>query len=119
MTPTRIAFQLILAPISIVFVLFIGAGLNHISLMILGGAKYGYEATFRVLAYTMGATNLLLVIPCIPWITALIAGIANLVCIIIGLSRMQEISGWKAAGAIFLPFLVCFVPLVVVVLRLG
>ncbi len=106
-TPSSVAFQLVMAPIGVILGLYIGGAINHLCLMILGGANYGFDATFRVMAYSMGATQLLLVIPCVPQLTGLIAGIAYLVCVIVGFSRVHEISGWKATAAVFLPLIVC------------
>jgi hypothetical protein len=84
--------------------LFVGAGILHLALMMLGGANYPFETTFRVVAYTNGAIALLNIIPCIgPFL-----GLASyFISTIIGLSRMQEISGGKAALAVLLPILVC------------
>jgi hypothetical protein len=83
--------------------LFIGAAIGHVCLMIVGGAKQGYETTFRVLAYSQGATAWLNAIPC----GALVLGIWALVLNIIGLAEAHEIPASKAALAVFLPILVC------------
>jgi hypothetical protein len=82
---------------------FIGAAIIHVCLMMVGGAKQSYETTFRVIAYSQGATGWLNAIPC----GALVLGIWALVLEIIGLAEAHEIPGSKAALAVFLPVLVC------------
>lgn len=52
------------APILIMISLFIGAFFMHIFLMIVRGANNGYQATFRVMGYSM-ATNIFQLIPLI------------------------------------------------------
>jgi hypothetical protein len=83
--------------------LFIGAAIVHVCLMMVGGARQGYETTFRVLAYSQGSTAWLNAIPC----GALVLGIWALVLNIIGLAAAHEIPGSKAALAVFLPLIVC------------
>ncbi len=83
--------------------LFIGAAIIHVCLMMVGGAKQGYETTFRVLAYSQGATAWLNAIPC----GALVAVVWVFVQEIIGLAEAHEIPASKAALAIFLPVIVC------------
>jgi phage FluMu protein Com len=81
----------------------INAAVYHLMLMIVGGARSGFETTFRVVAYTQGALFWLMFIPYI----GMIGGIWWLVVFIIGLARAHEISGGKAALAIFLPMILC------------
>jgi hypothetical protein len=85
---------------------FVSAGICHLMLMMLGGANYGYETTYRAVAYVAGTINLLLLLPCGPFI-ALVATITGIVYQIIAISRMQEISGGKASAAVLLPAVIC------------
>ena len=41
--------ELILAPVLVVVGLFLVSGIIHLCLMLLGGARRGFEATFRVM----------------------------------------------------------------------
>jgi hypothetical protein len=94
---------------------FIVAGIYHVCLKMLGGARYDYEATYRAIAYVNGAVALLQVIPICG---AHASGIIGLIYSIIALSNVHRISGGKAAGAVLLPLLVCggiFVAVIVAV----
>jgi hypothetical protein len=84
----------------------ITAGVYHLMLSLLGGAQQGFEATYRVVAYSSAHSFLLYVIPCCG---AHLGVLAGLVFPIIGLACAHETSGWKAAGAVLLPGIVCCV----------
>lgn len=49
--------HLVIVPCLTAVMLFVGSGIYHVVLMLLGGAKQPFEATFRVVAYTMGTTT--------------------------------------------------------------
>jgi len=83
---------------------FIFAGLVHLSLMILGGAKKTFETTFRVIAFAQGSTAPLQLVPCCGGIAALIW---NLVANCVGIARAHEIDSGRATLAVFLPLIVC------------
>lgn len=97
-------FILIFMPVLIALGLFVGAGILHLCLMLVGGAKRSFETTFRVLAYTIGSTYPLMIVPICG---GAISGIWALVVEIIGLARAHETSTGKAALAVFLPLIVC------------
>lgn len=90
-------------PLLIVVGLFISSGLLHLFLMMVKGARAGFEATFRVVAYGYSANLCML----IPFCGGLIAGIWTIVLTIIGLKEAHETTGGKAAFAVFLPVIVC------------
>ena len=98
--------MMIFIPIGVVIATFIYSGLYHLMLMILGGANFPYETTFRVVAYAGGASSLLLAIP---FCGQYVSGIVAIVFYIIGLMKAQEISGMKATAAVLLPMLICCV----------
>lgn len=91
------------APFLIVIGLFVSAGLLHLFLMMVKGARAGFEATFRVVAYGYSANICLLV----PFCGGLIAGVWTLVLTIIGLKEAHETTGGMAVFAVFLPLIVC------------
>jgi len=95
---------IILAPLAIAIVLFIGAAVVHLCLMIVGGANQPFETTFRVLAFTQGSTGVLQLIPVCG---GLIASVWALVVNCIGLARAHETDTGRAVLAIFLPLIVC------------
>lgn len=96
--------QAILAPVGLVIGLFLASGIFHLMLLILGGAREDFEATFRVVGYAQ-ATSVLMVVP---FCGSFVGGVWSLVLYAIGLSKVHRISGGKAAAAVLLPLaLVC------------
>lgn len=90
-------------PLLIIIGLFITSGFLHLFLMMIKGARAGYEATFRVAAYSYGA-NVLLALPVCGY---LLAGVWAVVLTIIGLKEAHAISGGKAFFAVCFPVLLC------------
>jgi phage FluMu protein Com len=86
--------------------ILIGAAIGHVCLMIVGGARQGFETTLRVIGYAQGSTAWLNVIPIFG---GLIAFVWLVVLEIIGFARAHEISTGKAALAVLLPMVLCFV----------
>jgi len=95
---------IILVPLAIVIVLFIGAGIIHLCLMIVGGANQSFETTFRVLAFTQGSTGVLQVIPVCG---GLIAAVWGIVVNCIGLARAHETDTGRAVLAVVVALLIC------------
>jgi hypothetical protein len=86
----------------------IAAGINHLCLLIVGGARHSYETTFRVVSYTQGALAPVgVLLGFIPYLGPLIQMVWMIALLITGLSRAHEISGGKAALAVLLPYGVC------------
>jgi hypothetical protein len=82
---------------------FLSAGITHLCLSLFKGTSKGYEATYRVVAYSYSAW-IFSVIPCIG---GMVAAIWALVCTIIGLSKVHRTEGWRAAVGVLLPVFVC------------
>lgn len=95
---------IVLVPVFIVIMLFIGAAIVHLCLMIVGGANKSFETTFRVLAFSHGSTGPLQIIPVCG---GLIAGVWALVVNCIGLARAHETTTGRAVLAVLLPLIVC------------
>jgi hypothetical protein len=95
-----LVLQIVLGPIQVLVYLFLGAGINHLFLMLFGGARKGFEATFRVVCFCQAAT-LLGIIP----VCGMLAGLYAIVLNIIGLSEAHGISRGKAALVVLLPIL--------------
>jgi hypothetical protein len=99
-----IAIYAVLMPLFIAFALFLGSGILHLCLMLVGGANRPFETTFRVVCFASGASNLFSMIPMCGW---LIAVVYDIVLKCIGLSRAHQTTTGKALMAIFLPLIVC------------
>lgn len=85
---------------------FVMTGIIHLALSLLGGARHGFEATMRTIAYSYGSSA---PIGMVPFCGGPIAGLWALVCAIFGLAEMHETTPVKAAIAIFAPLLLCCV----------
>jgi hypothetical protein len=93
-----------LMPILLIVGLFVGSGVLHLCLMLVGGANRSFETTFRVACYTMGSANLFSMVPICGGVVAMVYQIV-LECI--GLSRAHQTTTGKALMAILLPLIVC------------
>jgi hypothetical protein len=98
----RIVFAMA-APIYIPIALLIGAAIQHLFLTLVGGAKRGFVATFRVQCYA-GATLIFAVVPACG---SIVGVVWSLVLAVIGLSTAHGISTGKATAAVLLPLLLC------------
>jgi hypothetical protein len=97
-------FLIILMPIFVAIGMFIGAGILHLCLMIVGGAKQPFETTFRVLCFSIGSAHPLMIVPICG---GLIAAVWGIVLECIGLARAHETDTGRAVLAVFLPLIVC------------
>lgn len=91
-------------PLLLLLYTLAAAGVFHLSLMALGSANYSYETTLRVVAYSVGSTMLIGIVPlCGLHLSFLV----QLVFIGIGLAMAQEASGGAAAAAVIVPTVLC------------
>jgi len=97
------ALVAIFSPFFIIMGLFLWAGFLHLLLLLVQGAKNGFEATFRAVAYSYGSNLFLL----IPFCGGIIAAVWNIIVVIIGLKEAHGISGGKAAFAVLFPVIFC------------
>lgn len=93
--------QVIVGPVLVIVGLFVGAGIYHLVLLLLGGARRDFEATFRVVAYAHAASALLV----IPICGNVVAFVWGLVGVVIGLAEAHGIGRGKALAAVLLPIL--------------
>jgi len=89
-------------PLVVLVILFLGSAITHLCLMVVGGNRRGFEATFRVLAYSWATQVFTLV----PLVGAFIIPIYALVIEIIGLRESHGIGSGRAALAALLPLIV-------------
>lgn len=107
--PYLIAIAIAL-PFIVLAGLYIGSAIVHVCLTLVGGNRSGFEATFRVIAYS-GATEIFSLIPIIG---SMVTVIYALPVTIIGLRETHGTTTGKAVIAVFLPVIV-FVALVAAV----
>jgi hypothetical protein len=99
-----IGLVIMMLPVLFAATAFVTAGLIHLALMLIGGANRPFEATFRVACYSGGATAVFQFLPvCGP----LVASVYNFILMILGLSKVHEITTLRAAIAVVLPTVVC------------
>lgn len=105
----------VLSPLFITIGVFVGSGILHLCLMIVGGNKKGFEATFRsvTFAYSPMVFNL------IPFCGGYIAGIWAIVLVIIGFKQTHQIPVWKAIVAYLIPTVLCCGCIIIVILVIG
>ena len=104
----------LVSPFLIIFGLFVWTLITHALLIIVGGAKKGFQATFRTLAYC-SSTELLGIIP---FCGGLISMVWKLVIQIVGLAEVHGTTRGRAAFAVLLPLFLC-VGTVVMALMFG
>jgi hypothetical protein len=112
--PFQTAFTIIYAiflPFLIAIGLFILSGIFHLCLLIVGAGKRGFEATFRVVAYTSSTQ----VFAIVPFVGAFIVMIYNLVLWTIGFRETHRTTTGRAFIAVLLPMVVLVVFIVLMV----
>jgi hypothetical protein len=107
--------NIILAPIGAAIGLFIGAGILHLLVMVIVGSRNsGYEATFRVAAYT-SVVNLVSWIPFIGWI----ASLYGIYLAIVGIREVHTTTTGKAALVVLIPVGIILLILLVLAIVVG
>jgi hypothetical protein len=98
----------LLTPLVLLLSLYTAAGLAHLFLKVLRGARRPFSATFQVSAYVTGATSLLNILPLnlIPVAGSMIIPVWALVVNSGGLARAHQISTIKALVALLLPLII-------------
>ncbi len=104
LTGRAVLAQILLSPIVTFVLIYVGAALVHLVLMLLKGAHRGFDATLTAVAYVSGLLLLLAVPAC-----GLLLGVVwGLVSLVIGLGAIQRCGAGKSAAAVLAPFaLVC------------
>ena len=102
-SPVIIGASIVLLPIYVIFEAFFSALLTHGALLLVGGARRPFQATFRVVSYAGGSSYVLQLLPLIGVLAAMAS---NLVLKVIGLAVVHEISRTRAAIAVILQALI-------------
>ncbi len=112
----NIAVLTLLSPFALILLLYLVAGLLHLLLLMVKGARAGFEATFRVVSYCFSP----FLFQAIPICGGLIWFFWTLVIGIIGLKEAHDTSGGKVAFAVLFPlFLCCGAAVLLVLLFMG
>ena len=99
MSGGAILAQIVLSPLITVILVYLGAAVLHLLLMLFRGANRGFDATLTVVAYASG----LLLLLALPGCGGLLAGVWGLVATIVGLGAIQRCGAGKAAVAVLAP----------------
>lgn len=86
-----------------IFGAFVHAGILHLVLMMLNGARARFEATFRLTCYVQGSVGMINLIP-LPCLSQLGAIVMYFVVMIIGVRWTHEISVGKSVAAVVITF---------------
>jgi hypothetical protein len=89
-------------PFMVAFFILVSSAVLHLCLMIVGGRRKGFEATFRVVSYSWGGS----LFGIIPFIGSTIGWIYALVLAIFGVREVHDISTGRAIVAVLLPYIV-------------
>ncbi len=96
--------SLILYPLVATVGLFVRSAVTHLVILLLGGGRGGFEATFRAFAY--GTTPYLLAV--FPVVGLVVGGLLSIVYTIIGLMHLHRLSAAKATLIYILPIAAWF-----------
>jgi hypothetical protein len=99
-----LTFAIISIPFTIALSIIIGSGVTHLCLMIVGGNRRGFEATFRAISYSHSA----LLFHIVPIVGTFVGGIYLFILAILGVREGHEISTGKAVLAVLLPLIIVF-----------
>jgi hypothetical protein len=102
-------------PLFLIAGAFIWAAMVHLFLMITGASRHGFEATFRALAYSSGATSMLQLVPLCG---GYLYPVAHLVYGVIALKEVHRTDLWRVVLSMVLILLLCCGALVGIALAL-
>jgi hypothetical protein len=94
---------LVFSPIFAAVSCFILSGILHLCLFITGGARKGFEVTFRVYCYSTGPGILAL----IPICGGIIGSVWTIVLEVIGFTEAHKTDTWRSLVAVLLPLVFC------------
>ncbi|MEE9557011.1 MAG: YIP1 family protein [Candidatus Adiutricales bacterium] len=110
------AVIMVFVPLLVIIGLFFWSIFTHILLVLVLGNKSGFEATFRVLSYSLSAW----IFNVIPFLGGLLAFLWGLVLEIIGLSRAHEIGLFRVIFAVlFLPVILLILAIIGLLMAIG
>ena len=90
---------MIISPLFVTMIIFLTSGIMHLFLLIVGAGRNGFEATFRVMAYSQAVQ----IFGLIPFIGGIIGGLWLLIVQVVGLREIHETSYFRVIIAILIP----------------
>jgi hypothetical protein len=96
-------FTVLGSPLWVVMWIFLRAAILHLMMIIVGGNRHGWDATFRALNYSSGPQLFSIV----PWCGDVAAFVWGLVLATIGLRELHETTTGRVILALVLPFVLC------------
>jgi hypothetical protein len=97
--PTLTVAQVLLTPVLAVIGIYVTAALLHLALLVLRGARRGFDATLTAVAYAAGLN----VLNAVPGCGALLAVVWGVVVLVVGLGAIQRCGSGKAFAAVLAP----------------
>ncbi|MGE0759552.1 MAG: hypothetical protein AB7O38_21215 [Pirellulaceae bacterium] len=108
---------LMMSTVAVVASSFVQSGMLHLCLLMVGGARHGFETTYRVWCYTMGSSALCALVPILGGLIALGFQVAGL---IVGCCNAHETSLGRAVAAVLIHFAIgCAIVGLVVFMIIG
>jgi hypothetical protein len=104
-----------LSPLALLVGLALAAGITHLMLLMLGGARNGFATTVSVFCFSYSPA----IFGVVPILGTLIGTLWMVVLSIIGLREAHATDGWKAALAVLLPFALLLALVVFAVLMMA
>lgn len=114
----QFALNVILWPIFFLIIIFVGGGIFHGCLMLVGATNEsptGFEGTLKVLCYSQIA-NLAAIVPLLG---GLVATLISLVLLVIGFTQVHRTEQGKALIAVLIPVVLCCLCCIVGILAIG
>lgn len=115
MIPLPAFWWLILSPLMVLVTIYVNAGIIHLGLIMVGGAKNRFRSTLRVMGYSQAPA----LFYAVPFVGMAVGGIWGLVIIIGGLAGAHGISGWRVVWACVLLFIIFAAIITIIVLIVG
>ncbi len=97
--PGNPVVDFLLSPLWLMLGLYLAAGIVHMFLLLVRGAKHGFGPSVRVFCFSAGPQMFAIV----PWIGPAVGGIWSLVLTVIGLRETHETTTGKALAALLIP----------------
>jgi ribosomal protein L37AE/L43A len=97
-----LTFIAVAMPLMVVFSILFGSAITHLCLMIVGGSKKGFQATFRAISYSYSAH----LFDIVPFIGSFVGSIYMFILTILGVREGHGITTGKAVLAVLLPVIV-------------
>jgi hypothetical protein len=107
--------QFLLSPLFLLISLGISFVVQHLILLLVGGARRGPGTTLRALSFSYSPALFAIV----PIVGALVGGIWTIVLAIIGLREGHQTDGWRAATAVLLPVVALLFLITIAVIFIG